>query len=136
MEYQGRILKVLPVQSGTRKSDGTAWQSQEFVFEFFERPEQTWSEKVVLTLFGDRVTENDLQFGDEVVVDFSLDIREYNGRFYNNPHVRALRKMDGQTPTPAPEKAAEAKETATATPTPQPAPEQKPESDGSDDLPF
>ena len=46
MEFEGRILKVLPVRSGT--SQRGAWMVLPFVFEYFETPDQRWSDKVLL----------------------------------------------------------------------------------------
>lgn len=46
MEFEGRIIKVLPVRSGT--SSRGEWKTLPFVFEYFERPDDRWSDKVLL----------------------------------------------------------------------------------------
>lgn len=46
MEFEGRIIKVLPVRSGT--SSKGEWKTLPFVFEYFERPDDRWSDKVLL----------------------------------------------------------------------------------------
>lgn len=46
MEFEGRISRVLPVRSGT--SQRGAWMALPFVFEYFETPDQRWSDKVLL----------------------------------------------------------------------------------------
>ena len=46
MEFSGRILRVLPVRSGTGSKG--EWKSLPFVFEYFESDEQRWSDKVLL----------------------------------------------------------------------------------------
>ena len=46
MEFEGRILKVLPVRSGT--SSKGEWKALPFVFEYFESQDQRWSDKVLL----------------------------------------------------------------------------------------
>lgn len=46
MEFEGRISRVLPVRSGT--SQKGEWKVLPFVFEYFETPEQRWSDKVLL----------------------------------------------------------------------------------------
>ena len=46
MEFEGRIMKVLPVRSGT--SSKGEWKTLPFVFEYFERPDDRWSDKVLL----------------------------------------------------------------------------------------
>lgn len=46
MEFEGRISKVLPVRSGT--SQRGDWKVLPFIFEYFETPDQRWSDKVLL----------------------------------------------------------------------------------------
>ena len=46
MEFEGRIQRVLPVRSGT--SQRGEWKALPFVFEYFETPDQRWSDKVLL----------------------------------------------------------------------------------------
>lgn len=46
MEFEGRIIKVLPVRSGTGKNG--EWKALPFVFEYFENAEQRLSDKVLL----------------------------------------------------------------------------------------
>ena len=46
MEFEGRITKVLPVRSGT--SSKGEWKALPFVFEYFERTDDRWSDKVLL----------------------------------------------------------------------------------------
>lgn len=47
MEFEGRIQRVLPVRSGTSRN-GNNWMILPFVFEYFETPDQRWSDKVLL----------------------------------------------------------------------------------------
>lgn len=101
MEFQGRIQKLLPIRTG-EKQDGSEWQSQEFVFEYFEHDSDRWSDKVVLTLMGDRIKEADLHEGDEVKVGFGHSVREWNGRWFNELRVYKLEKVS-KTTQPAPE---------------------------------
>lgn len=46
MEFEGRIQRVLPIRSGT--SQRGEWKALPFVFEYFETPDQRWSDKVLL----------------------------------------------------------------------------------------
>lgn len=101
MEFQGRIQKLLPIRTG-KKQDGSEWQSQEFVFEYFEREGDRWSDKVVLTLMGDRIKDADLHEGDEVKIGFGHSVREWQGRYFNELRVYKLEKVSKSTQT-APE---------------------------------
>lgn len=92
MDFKGRILKVIPTVTGT-KADGSTWSRQEFVFEYFERPEDRYSDKVLLSLMNERIKECNLQEGDEVQVGFSHSVREYNGRYFNDLRCYRIEKL-------------------------------------------
>ena len=96
MEFTGRIQKLLPIRTG-KKQDGSEWQSQEFIFEYFEHDSDRWSDKVVLTLMGDRIKEADLHEGDEVKIGFGHSVREWNGRWFNELRVYKLEKVSKTT---------------------------------------
>ena len=96
MEFQGRISKLLPIRQGVSQRTGNEWKAQPFVFEYFETPDQRWSDKVLLETYDDKVIEQ-LKEGMEVRCGFSHNIREYQGHTYNE--VR-LYRIDFQTAQP------------------------------------
>lgn len=53
MEFEGRIQRVLPMRSGT--SQKGEWKTLPFVFEYFERPDDRWSDKVLLETFDTNI---------------------------------------------------------------------------------
>lgn len=55
MEFTGRISKVLPLRSGTSQRTGNEWQSQPFVFEFFEHETDRYADSVVLETFDTNI---------------------------------------------------------------------------------
>jgi hypothetical protein len=80
MDVKGRLIQVLPLQTGTSKS-GNGWSKQEFVIE----TEEQFPKKVCFTLFGDKVSLlNGLSTGDQIDVSFNLESREFNGKWYSN----------------------------------------------------
>ena len=99
MEVQGRIYKVMPIRKGN-KSDGSEWRSQEFIVEFFETPDQRWSDKVVLSVMNERIDEYDLHEGEEVNVGFSHGVREYQGRWYPEFRIYKFEKKVAAEPQP------------------------------------
>lgn len=123
MEIQGRISKILPMRKGKR-SDGSEWRSQEFIVEFFETPDQRWSDKVVLSAMNERIDEYDLHEGKEVRVGFSHGVREYQGKWYPEFHIYKFETVAAQ-PQPT------VKVEEPTAPAPEPAQEKK-----DDDLPF
>ena len=93
MEFQGRIAKVLPMRQGTSTRTGNEWYAQPFVFEYFENPTDRWSDKVLLSIMGERIREADLHEGDEVIVGFGPNTREWNGKYFNDVRCYKLEKV-------------------------------------------
>ena len=59
MEISGKIIAVLPLQSGTSKA-GRAWKKQEYVLE----TQDTYPRKVKFDFFGDRVDQYPMAIGE------------------------------------------------------------------------
>lgn len=100
MIFTGRIWKVQPVQTGTRK-DGTEWRKQDFVFEYYEHDTDRYTDKVLLSVMGDRIEEYALKVGDKVTIGFSHGVREWQDRMFNEVRIYQFRKEDGALPTVA-----------------------------------
>lgn len=143
MELIGKIVQVLPLQSGTSKA-GNPWQKQEYILETLGTQ---YPRKVCFNLFGDNVNKFPLQVGQEVTVSIDVESREFNGRWYTD--VRAWNVVQGiqlpgvAAPAPAAYSAAQPSApgapVASGVPTP-PAPAAPAAPAGSvgaaDDLPF
>ena len=71
----------MPTQTGTSQS-GKEWQKREFII---EETVGNYPNSLVITAFGDRVEKlNTLRVGDYVTARFDTQVREYNGRAFNN----------------------------------------------------
>jgi hypothetical protein len=84
-KVKGRVVDILPLQTGS--SARGEWKKMEFVLEV---PDDQFPKKICFTLFNDK-TEM-IKVSDkntEVEVSFSLEGREYNGKWYHN--VNAFR---------------------------------------------
>ncbi|OAV64183.1 hypothetical protein Barb6_03251 [Bacteroidales bacterium Barb6] len=80
MEIIGKIVVVLPVQTGANKS-GKAWSKQVYVL---EETDARYPQKVVFELFGEqRIKDADLHIDEVVKLYFSIDGSEYNGKWYS-----------------------------------------------------
>ena len=134
MDLTGKIIAILPAQSGVSSRTGNPWMSQEYVLEV---PGQ-YPRKMVFRLFGeDRIKQFNIQAGEEITVQFDIDAHEWNGRWFNE--IRAYNIIRGQAAgqvpaaTPFPPAQDAAPQAANA-PFP---PAQEPAGEGSaDDLPF
>lgn len=132
MIFEGRVNRVLQVESGTSKN-GTDWKKQKFVFEYFENPTDRYSDKVLLELWGDRVDLN-LKEGEPVRCGFGISVREYNGNIYNEVRLYKIERLTaggGDKPEVKTEQPA-----APAAVQQQPAPAQAAGGERRDDLPF
>lgn len=147
MDLTGRIIAVLPAQSGVSARTGNPWMSQDYVIEV---PGQ-YPRKCLFRIFGeDRIKQFNIQMNEDITVQFDIDAHEFNGRWFND--IRAYNIIRGQVPPvagapmgapagapagampfpPAPGAAPAAAPAAAPFP-----PAQEPAAEGSaDDLPF
>lgn len=70
------------MRSGTSQKTGSEWKALPFVFEYFENPTDRWSDKVLLETFDTNLIAQ-IKEGMEVRVGFGHNVREYEGRVYN-----------------------------------------------------
>ncbi|MCM1312295.1 MAG: DUF3127 domain-containing protein [Bacteroides sp.] len=81
MELAGRIITVLEARSGVAKSTGNPWKVQEYVVETHEQ----YPRRMCFSVFGeDKISQMNIQQGDEVNVFFDIDAHEYQGRWFNS----------------------------------------------------
>ena len=146
MEYTGRISKVLPKRSGTSQRTGNEWQTQPFIFEYFETDDQRWSDKVLLETFN--ASEIPLiEENAKVRIGFAHSVREWtNGRgetqMFNEIRMYKFERLDA--PHAEPTSVSNAPQPAPAADhAPAPAAQQEPatagqkiDGEGNDDLPF
>lgn len=96
MDLTGKIIAVLPANSGVSARTGNAWMSQEYVIEV---PGQ-YPRKCMFRVFGeDRIKQFNIQMGEDVTVSFDIDAHEYNGRWFNE--IRAYSVTHGAIPVAA-----------------------------------
>ncbi len=81
LTVKGKIIKVLPIESGTSKA-GKEWKKQGFVVDTGAQYNPT----VCFSLFGDEKINMLRNFGEgqEVEVAFNISSREFNEKWYHN----------------------------------------------------
>ena len=90
-DITGKIIAVLPKKSGT-SARGTQWSSQTAVIETHEQ----YPKRVAFDVLGDKITEFNLQVGEEVTVSFDINAREYNGKWWNSVNAWQVVRQGGQ----------------------------------------
>ena len=142
MEVVGKIIQVLPEQSGVGKN-GNPWKVQPYVLETLDQ----YPRKVHFEVFGEeRIKQNPCDLDQLVTVSFDIESREFNGRWYTS--IRAWRIQQGDTTQAAAQPAAAPAVAPTAAPiSNQPSPISNEQAaapdpfdasagDGTSDLPF
>jgi len=143
MDLTGKVIAILPARSGQSQRTGNPWMTQEYVIEV----PGTYPRKMMFNIFGeDRIKQFNIQAGEEITVQFDIDAREFNGRWYNDIRaynilrgpigqaVPAATTVPGSASAAAPFPPQQPAANASAAPFP---PAQEPAGEGAaDDLPF
>lgn len=131
MEISGNVIAILPSQSGEGAKG--PWLKMGFVIETKEQ----YPKKIMFSIFSKDATSR-LAFGvdDNVTVSFSVESREYNGKWYSD--IKAYKvttegQRAKQDKPSTPKQGAAANDDLWDTPTKQ---EKPTVVDNSDDLPF
>ena len=102
MEITGKIIAVLPANSGTSARTGNPWMSQTYVIE----TQGQYPKKLAFDVFGEeRIKQFNIQQGEELTVSFDFDAHEYNNRWFNQIRAFNVDKSGQQTtqqPVPQP----------------------------------
>ena len=79
MELQGKIIVVLPERSGVSQK-GNQWRSISYVLETQEQ----YPKKLAFDVTNDKIDQLNIQLGEILTVQFDINAREYNGRWFNS----------------------------------------------------
>ncbi len=91
MQISGKLLQLLPLQTGQGKNG--QWKKQDVIIE----TEGQYPKKVCISIWGDKADEKTLQPGNTLKIDFDVESREYNGKWYTD--VKAWKvEAAGSTP--------------------------------------
>ena len=79
MEMTGVVIAILPERSGT--SQRGEWRSQSFVIETQEQ----YPKHLCFEVFGaDRIAQFNIKGGETITVQFDIDARQYQDRWFNS----------------------------------------------------
>ena len=93
-DITGKIIAVLPANSGTSARTGNPWMSQTYVIE----TQGQYPKKLAFDVFGEeRIKQFNIQQGEELTVRFDIDAHEYNGRWFNQIRAFNVEKSGQQT---------------------------------------
>ncbi len=92
MELKGKLIQVLPLQTGTGKNG--EWKKQDIIVE----TQSQYPKKVCISIWGDRINTSQLQVGKMLNVSFDVESREYNGRWYTDVKAWKIDTADESAP--------------------------------------
>jgi hypothetical protein len=81
MQITGKIIIILPLQSGKGKNGD--WKKQEFILETNDQ----YPKKILFSVWGNKIDSDQLVIGNIVQVDFDIESREYNSKWYTEAKV-------------------------------------------------
>jgi len=96
METTATLKKIFPIVTGQGKN-GT-WKKQELLFEIGGQ----FPKMLFGAVWGDKIDITLLKEGNQLVVYFDVESREYNGRWYTDVKIWKLEPDTGSAPMPDP----------------------------------
>jgi len=78
MHLTTKLLQKLPLQTGTGKNG--EWKKQDIIVETIEK----FPKKICISIWGDKIDEKQLVPGNTLEIDFDLESREFNGKWYTD----------------------------------------------------
>jgi hypothetical protein len=84
MQLTAKLIQVLPLQTGTGKNG--QWKKQDIIVE----TDGTYPKKICVSVWGDKINDSILKTGNVLKIDFDVESREYNGRWYTDVKARKV----------------------------------------------
>jgi len=78
MQLTVRLTQVLPLESGTSRNG--EWKKQNIIVE----TDGQYPKKMCVSIWGDKINPTQLQEGNRLTIDFDVESREFNGRWYTD----------------------------------------------------
>ena len=78
MQLTAKLTQLLPIQTGSGKNG--EWKKQDIIVE----TDYQYPKKVCISIWGDKIDEGQLQIGNLLQIDFDMESREYNCKWYTD----------------------------------------------------
>lgn len=78
MQITAKLTQLLPIQTGSGKNG--QWKKQDIIVE----TDGQYPKKVCISIWGERINEAQLQIGNLLKIDFDIESREYNSKWYTD----------------------------------------------------
>ena len=84
MQLTARLIELLPLETGTNENGD--WKKQDIIVETNDQ----YPKKICISIGGDGINENQLQIGNILKIDFEIESREYNDKWYTAIKAREI----------------------------------------------
>ena len=78
MQLTAKLIQLLPIQTGTGKNG--QWKKQDIIVE----TDGQYPKKVCISIWGEKINEAQLQIDNLLKIDFDIESREYNSKWYTD----------------------------------------------------
>ena len=78
MQLSAKLNQLLPIQTDAGKN--VEWKKQDIIVE----ADGQYPKKVCVSIWGDKINEVQLQIGNILQIDFDIERREYNSKWYTD----------------------------------------------------
>ncbi len=96
MQLTAKLIQLLPMQTGEGKNG--QWRKQDIIVE----TDGTYPKKVCISIWGDKINESALQIGNTLDIEFDVESREYNSRWYTDCKAWKINVAGAAASTPPP----------------------------------
>ena len=95
MQLSARLVQLLPVQTGTGRNG--QWKKQDVIVE----TDGQYPKKICISVWGEKINEEQLKVGNRLKIDFDVESREYNGRWYTDVKAWKIEVEGNEAPAAA-----------------------------------
>jgi len=78
MNITAKLTQLLPLQTGMGKNG--QWRKQDIIVE----TDNQYPKKICISIWGDKINENQLVIGNLLEISFDLESREFNNKWYTD----------------------------------------------------
>ncbi|MCU0428607.1 MAG: DUF3127 domain-containing protein [Cytophagaceae bacterium] len=93
MQLTAKLIQVLALQTGSGRNG--EWKKQDIIVE----TEGQYPKKVCISIWGDKINSGQLKVGNMLKIDFDVESREYNGKWYTDVKAWKIDVAGGTTGT-------------------------------------
>ena len=93
MQLTAKLIQLLPIQTGAGKNG--EWKRQDIIVE----TDGQYPKKLCITVWGDKINEAQLQISNLLKIEFDVESREYNSKWYTDLKAWKIEELVADTLT-------------------------------------